>query len=653
MRKATSVPNTPLSTAMGTRCRSPLAPAYTVCTLRPHFSSFINPNRPTLAQLCTCSSSFRGRDVTYATLRYHVLRQAYVGLFKVVQPPVACYTWHGSHPVHRCIRTFEHTKFEASLLSGFAWHSRSIASASSCLASYSPPFRSLLLQSLAVNLNCRSLFHTANITFLLQLFSSLERLRFASNSEHNEPVRTRPSLADRRGVKSPLVDSSRHSNSTHRPRKLVRRRSSASNETSWFLTLPDKIQRREVADARLFGGRGSDSFEIYDAADENIRKAGRRNRGKGQHPRGSLDIMGLENEAIGRPSSASREMFDSFRWMDEEEDLDLRLVLDDYHANVDGAVIPLPHTSHPQRPSFRRHMSITKSPFGRGSLSSNQSPRPSISDRQMHRRDRSKTLSLAGPLTSRHIAKDSVSSIDAHATHYQDPEARLKLRVYLASPQKFDEALEFGFPSLEADASRLSEDKENHTQDSNTVAFHGNKSPVLSHDSATFLNDDTVSLSSSTDEPSIIDPDSPLTPAELHDATFRNTSSRPSFNVKRSMSSSHDYSHLGIKKPIIHRPTESIAQQIAGSREMTLRMTLTRPDLRADEAQLYGWQEKERPIAKSPLTDEPLASSMASSERIEKFGLFGGVDGWGPLEKEEGVVKRFWNKVKSGSKKSM
>ena len=28
------------------------------------------------------------------------------------------------------------------------------------------------------------------------------------------------------------------------------------------------------------------------------------------------------------------------------------------------------------------------------------------------------------------------------------------------------------------------------------------------------------------------------------------------------------------------------------NREMTLRMTLTRPDLRADEEQLYGWQNQ-------------------------------------------------------------
>jgi hypothetical protein len=36
---------------------------------------------------------------------------------------------------------------------------------------------------------------------------------------------------------------------------------------------------------------------------------------------------------------------------------------------------------------------------------------------------------------------------------------------------------------------------------------------------------------------------------------------------------------------------------------MTLRMTLTRPDLRANEDELYGWQ----PSSPKPLKDDPLA----------------------------------------------
>lgn len=44
------------------------------------------------------------------------------------------------------------------------------------------------------------------------------------------------------------------------------------------------------------------------------------------------------------------------------------------------------------------------------------------------------------------------------------------------------------------------------------------------------------------------------------------------------------------------------------NREMTLRMTLTRPDLRADEDQLYGWQQQGSSSPKSTsVKDDPLA----------------------------------------------
>jgi hypothetical protein len=47
------------------------------------------------------------------------------------------------------------------------------------------------------------------------------------------------------------------------------------------------------------------------------------------------------------------------------------------------------------------------------------------------------------------------------------------------------------------------------------------------------------------------------------------------------------------------------------NREMTLRMTLTRPDLRADEEQLYGWQGQKDPFA---LEDLQLYDDMTGSK---------------------------------------
>jgi len=306
------------------------------------------------------------------------------------------------------------------------------------------------------------------------------------------------------------------------------------------------------------------------------------------------------------------------------------LVLDDYHANLDGAVIPTPNST--RRPSFRRQMSISKIPVGRNSFSSLQPKSPKFEHN--HARQKSKALSLISPKHS-HGVHDSISSMDPNATHYQDPEARLKLRVYLASPQKFDEAIEFGFPSMDG----VTEDKENKPPRLSRDLI-GKKSHSTDRGHSFLLNDiDTVSLFE--DDTSMMDPDSPLTPLEKEMGFRPHTSLTPMPESK----TSSDFAHLGITKPTLVKQQESYTQAMAGSREMTLRMTLTRPDLRADESTLYGWQN-----SRSPLREEALAVEDLGDDALR--GPFGGTDGWGPQDKENGVVKRFWNKVKSSQRKS-
>lgn len=420
----------------------------------------------------------------------------------------------------------------------------------------------------------------------------------------------------------------------------------SSADVSWLLNLPDKLRRKQPAreEQVVRSERRRDSV-ILDAADEAIYKASRR-ASRNLTPmiisptiassRNSMDSAC--SKKTSRPSSIAKAMIESFRWMDEEEDLDLRLVLDDYHANLDGVKLPTPSST--QRPSFRRHMSITKIPFGRSSLSSmNQSSPTKPILQSPHIRQKSRTISLMQP---KHSASDSVSSIDPCATHYQDPEARLKLRVYLASPQKFDEAIEFGFPSIEGVSTVA--DKENKHPRKVCKDKTASRSPLA--DKETFLEDDDMSLSDD-DDTSMLDPESPLTPVEPSSA-FKSQSSRPPFS--KGSQPSDDFSHLGIRRPTPHKHTESYAQSIAGSREMTLRMTLTRPDLRADETLLYGWQGVRN---KSPLVEEILSGAESSlMNRNEVKGPLGGTDGWGTVERDDGVVKRLWNRVRSSQRRS-
>jgi hypothetical protein len=472
----------------------------------------------------------------------------------------------------------------------------------------------------------------------------LERLRFAQNSRSNAlnelPIQhqRKTSLADRRGLTTPVIEPRRKPSISRRARKQ-RGQSITSNDASWFLTLPEKIKKKEFTreEQVILAGRLRESV-ILDAADEAIYKASRR-ASRNFTPLFDSSIPStprtMDSEGRRYSSESTKRMtaglYESFRWMDEEKDLDLKLVFDDYHANLDGVVLPTPNSN--RRPSFRRQMSISKMPFGRNSLSSMSPRSPKFEPMHgNHVRSKSRAMSLIAP---KHTSHDSVASIDPNATHYQDPEARLKLRVYLASPQKFDEAIEFGFPSKEGVTEA---DKENKAP-RRTSRDTGFKKSFATEKS--FLADDAASLFE--DDTSMVDPESPLTPM-MPEPGYKSQHRGLHVYSPKGGKASPDFSHSRL--PSMTKRDESYAHGLAGSREMTLRMTLTRPDLRADESQLYGWQS-----TKSPLREES-SLDLKLDEKYEVKGPFGGVDGWGPAEKENNVYKRFWNKVKNPQRKT-
>lgn len=443
---------------------------------------------------------------------------------------------------------------------------------------------------------------------------------------------------------------------------------------------------------------------ILDAADEAIYKASRRASRNLSPLSNSPGAPSLSN-SVASVSSSRREsfnmvheMYETFRWMDEDADLDLRLGLDDYHANLDGVRPPAKNSI--VKPTFRRRVSITKAPFGFNPESPKQRRSPSPPPRSPLRplqpsqsRRRSRTLSIIGPRHT-HTHSDSLASIDPNATHYQDPEARLKLRVYLASPQKFDEAIEFGFPSINAVASNPETDKENRPswRESSREFPPATRNAYIADQRVTYLSDSTMSLYSGERSPrSPLSPASPTSPDPYRLPSIRSQSQdlapgparhSPTSSLENaggkgrsSKASSGEQSHLTRSTPQSgprnsmspsHNPQASDASSYthaaAGSREMTLRMTLTRPDLRADEAILYGWQQGTPTrlvgAGKSPLgggkvgrgSDEGLLGSEKGEGKEEDGGVvvrgpFGGVDGWGELEREEGLVKRFWKRV--------
>lgn len=395
---------------------------------------------------------------------------------------------------------------------------------------------------------------------------------------------------------------------------------------------------------------------ILDAADEAIYKMNRRTSGYPSVNREGLMSSHSSQQATTEPRGdvqsrseqpISQELpqsfYDSFRWLEEEDDLDLRLFLDDYHANLRDS-LPSPKQA---RPSFRRQMSVSKLPFGLSSTPTATSrpgshnalaagsPAPTSagsvanSDGPTHRKSR--TLSL---ITPKHSPHESV--FDPSAAHYQDPEARLKLRVYLASPQKFDEAIEFGFPSTDA----LGAGSIVRTEFMETPLSHVRRkaqSTQKGEDSTwtmgTFLADDEdehVSLNS--DQPSLADPESPKTPQAFE--------SRP--HPQRATSSDQTFLRDGCG--MFSEGAGGYAQAPANSREMTLRMTLTRPDLRAHENEIYGWQQK--PVYRNTRKSMSLGG-------FENKGMFYGepilnesLENQASTTSEKGVMKRIWKRVR-------
>ncbi|OHE93654.1 mucin [Colletotrichum orchidophilum] len=506
---------------------------------------------------------------------------------------------------------------------------------------------------------------------LLSIYPSLERLHFASLAPAPTPPsshidiycdlpETAPApktLKQRRKERQARLASTQLSD-------RVKRRSSrrvgfrASTSSSVYVRLPDKIRKRHfTTEEQIVASRNRRHDIILDPADEAIYKVRRRASSliiqdelwsptlsvrpqtmESRRPSHDTGKQMPQSEDKKAPQSQKKRdsFYDSFRWLEEDDDLDLRLYLDDYHANLRE---DLPANSKQRRPSFRRHLSISKIPFGRNSLSTNRpgttpagasnpttplfssSPVSPLTGSPGHGRRRSRALSLISP---KHSPQDTVAAFDPEAAHYQDPEARLKLRLYLASPQKFDEAIEFGFPSKEAMANKPGKDVKQPKRRQSKAALVDE-----SENLGTFLADDRSSIFS---DDGSLDSDSPKTPH-----TVEMTALRPP-PIKSDQ----------LQSP---KPSTEYARMPAEAREMTLRMTLTRPDLRAHEDQMYGWKHKPLPPRKSQsngVRDEFPTSTYvrdaSSKESIER--QFAAMDQENAQANDRGVMKRFWNKVR-------
>lgn len=456
----------------------------------------------------------------------------------------------------------------------------------------------------------------------VQYFSSLERLRLAqdsstSKSRKQSQLATSLSASNLSSLRQPSISSSstdrsfsagRFPRPPTRSKPYLRKHSQSTISSStalinpWdFAALPAAIQRKHFSPEEKYLIASRLNCVILDAADEALYK--QYQQGPTSDVDHSFDYSIEDIENLDETSSTGEELdeemdpsdMESLKWLDRDNELDLSLGA--YHAVTSNV-----NNSHPifssQRRSFRRGLSFSNISFRRRSSSSSSLPTP-------------QQLGCDSNSVST-VKKDSTVAPDPSSTHYQDPAAKMKLRVYLASPQKFDEALEFGFPSLHREAVQSS-------------GRPKTSSGVVNEQPQTFFADDTPSLSEDESRDELSDHvhhDSPRTPIDM------------SFPANRPSHTSSIDRAMPLRPRLLSNMGDSYTHAATSDREMTLRMTLTRPEMRALEENDHQTVS----INDIPLEKPSLTPQLGGTKTI-----------WDELPEEPSRMKRLFKKLKGRS----
>lgn len=336
--------------------------------------------------------------------------------------------------------------------------------------------------------------------------------------------------------------------------------------------------------------------------------------------------------------------------------------LDDYHHRVAAASVAVHQKdkaseskSRSRRPSFKRTISLISDSRARSSA---DLPSPAASVVRPSRKSWANTRRAAARSSTDTI---TLQVSQAPLQYYQDPSTRLKLREYLGSPRGFDEALQHGFPSAmptpDQDYGRASISTRATAQPRSSLASHRGgindaqkflRNEVLSWldnsddeeeedvDEATEENRDDISerkvvfvpteesddaegfdidnyLEHDQDDGSSPELASPITP---HTADFiplsRPKSARYTPHPLPAASmpiSPRSPPPIQGDWPLVNRvhdypgaystPVSPSTPAWPAAREMTIRMTLTRPELRASDEQIYGNHGQARVLRKA------------------------------------------------------
>ena len=369
-------------------------------------------------------------------------------------------------------------------------------------------------------------------------------------------------------------------------------------DAMWFSSLPPKIRQCQFSlDEQALLSRDYDRMMI-DAADETLIRL-KHCPDTSQTPpgikvgpsKGSLthSLRRKTVDASTQPSTSSAIAPDNLcSWsttkrLGEQEDDDSQFE-DAFFTARPG---PHPETRHTFRPlsAEASHSSY----FGRTlALGTPRSRRPSLPTRPVYSGPAVlKDQSLSGHGAS-YRKNACASTNDNPAQYYRDPDARRKLRVYLASPQKFDEAVEFGFPSLG-------------TSPRSPLATSMTSLPSAGPIEQTFLHSDGPSSSKEKSHPEYHDNTSDDDTAEGSVSSASDTLHTPrekELPLRGGVGEGFKMDSSCVRPYVVSTRADSGKIDPSTGREMTLHMTLTRPDLRTTVS--------ESTIAQDSACEEPL-----------------------------------------------
>lgn len=496
--------------------------------------------------------------------------------------PTSTYTFCITLPCHRASLMLRWRLVGAAPHSKQA-HPRAIpADPSYSRKCFSPEERDLITQQSRVSSRASS--HTSTLTSTQTSSSHKRRRKQPAEPSHISTLPNNWKPNSDRKQKSSMTSSFLRSRRRHSRPTIEQQASVSEDQAAWFLSLPDKVKRQHFSkeEQTLLTDRCQSALDKAAPCTEEESAQDWCRRQLNQQPNATVNI-----KTRRRSSAPATRCFDEQAIADFVKEVPQKSIEDDDEDAGEGDVdkmsilnmysrrhsiattrnsVPAPPVIPPaQIRSFRRSFALRPLPLAAPVLAPFPSPGFfSESQKPAKLRRRQTALSITAPEPSPEASPE--------AKHYQDPDVRLALRA-MTSQELFDDTLEHGFPAPPQGPPRTAESRPV-TSDGNAVA-NDRSSSLTSSSTANTLpgrGPSTPVESQPFPEPAVAGKDANTTTA-FHSSP----DSLPSQHVNRQDAIAD------------HSRTPSMQ-----NREMTLRMTLTRPILRAPEDEI-------KPAPKSPL----------------------------------------------------